>query len=195
MRDVLRRNDEVYQLYRNVRMWFVRKRRGLRHVHPTFFLCSGSEVSSDLVAGAYSFVNRGCILYPGVELGNYVLIGPRVGIVGQDHRYDLPGVPLPFSGRPAARRTVIDHDAWIGFAAIVMTGVRIGRGAVVAAGSVVTKDVAPYQIVGGVPARPIGERFPDPEERQRHDELLERPPRKWGTYAVRAREWEPSDEA
>jgi len=60
-----------------------------------------------------------------------------------------------------ADRVDIGHDVWIGHGATVMAGVNIGTGAVIGAGAVVTHDVAPYQIVGGVPARPIRMRFPD----------------------------------
>ena len=59
-----------------------------------------------------------------------------------------------------ARRAVVGHDTWLGHAAQVKPGVRVGHGAVVAAGAVVTKDVAPYTIVAGVPAKPIRERQP-----------------------------------
>jgi phosphonate metabolism protein (transferase hexapeptide repeat family) len=61
-----------------------------------------------------------------------------------------------------AHRVVIGHDVWIGHGAIVLPGRSIGDGAVIAAGSVVTKDVAPYAIVAGNPARPIRQRFPNP---------------------------------
>lgn len=57
------------------------------------------------------------------------------------------------------QRTSIGHDVWIGARAVVMDGVRIGDGAVIAAGSVITKDVPPYAIVGGVPAKIIRHRF------------------------------------
>jgi hypothetical protein len=60
-----------------------------------------------------------------------------------------------------AHRCIIGHDVWIGHAATVMPGVTVGTGAVIGAGAVVTKNVAPYQIVGGVPAKPIRQRFPD----------------------------------
>ena len=58
---------------------------------------------------------------------------------------------------------VIGNDVWIGYEAVVLAGVTIGDGAIVAARAVVTKDVPPYTIVGGVPARPIRKRFPDAE--------------------------------
>lgn len=59
-----------------------------------------------------------------------------------------------------AHPVTIGHDVWIGHGAIIMPGVTIGDGAVIGSGAVVTKDVAPYLIVGGVPAKPIRERFP-----------------------------------
>lgn len=56
---------------------------------------------------------------------------------------------------------IIGNDVWIGYEAVIMAGVNIGDGAIIAAHAVVTKDVAPYTIVGGVPARPIRQRFDD----------------------------------
>ena len=58
-------------------------------------------------------------------------------------------------------RCTVGHDVWMGHAAIVMPGVSIGTGAVIGSGAVVTKDIEPYQIAVGVPARPIKQRFPD----------------------------------
>lgn len=66
---------------------------------------------------------------------------------------------------------VFEGDNWIGANATILKGVTIGEGAVVAAGAVVTKDVAPYTIVGGVPAKYIGDRF-TPEELARHRQVL-----------------------
>ena len=99
LRNAVRANESLYDSYRAIRMAFVRRRHKLRSVHPTFYLCSGCEISPDLVAGAYSFINKSCLVYPRVTLGNYVLLGPRVAIIGQDHRLDAPGLPLAFAGR------------------------------------------------------------------------------------------------
>jgi acetyltransferase-like isoleucine patch superfamily enzyme len=63
---------------------------------------------------------------------------------------------------------VVGDDVWIGYGAIILSGVTIGDGSIVASGSVVTKDVPPYVIVGGNPARKITERFTDPWELQMH---------------------------
>jgi len=72
---------------------------------------------------------------------------------------------------------------WIGYGVIVMAGVRIGRGAIIAAGAVVTKDVAPYSISAGVPARHIRDRFTaGSAERAKHDAMLDGPVQ-FGTYA------------
>jgi acetyltransferase-like isoleucine patch superfamily enzyme len=150
-----------------------RWRHRLAHVHPTFYLCPGCSVTSDLRSGPFSFVNGGCLLGPRVELGAYVMLGPRVVIAGDDHVFDRPGVPTIFAGRPdTVRPTVIGDDAWIGAQAIILAGVAIGEGAIVAAGAVVTKDVPAYAIVGGVPARVLRMRFPDPADQARHHAVL-----------------------
>lgn len=157
-------------------MMYRRRRLGLRHVHRTFHLKRPTRINPDLIAHAYSFVNVECDIGPGVELGAYSMIAPRVVITGADHVYDRAGTPIIFAGRPPMKKTVIEGDCWIGYGATLMAGVHIGRGAIVAAGSVVTKDVPPYEIHGGVPAHRIAERFPDPRQRAAHDAMLEQAP-------------------
>jgi len=161
---------------------YTRWRYGLRNVHPTFYMVDANIISPDFVAHAYSFVGRNCLIGPKVELGQYAMIASNVAIVGSDHRFDQPGVPMIFSGRPELRPTVIETDVWVGHGATIMAGVRIGRGAIIAAGAVVTKDVPPYEIFAGVPARKIGERFTDAADRAKHDAMLAQPPQR-GEYA------------
>lgn len=74
--------------------------------------------------------------------------------------WDDAGVDEDFFAHRAARRAEIGHDTWIGHGAVIRPEITVGHGAVVAAGAVVTRDVAPYMIVAGVPAKPLRERFP-----------------------------------
>jgi len=147
---------------------------GYRNIHDTCHIVSGSTISRDLTTGPFCSINSGCFIGPGVTLGRYVLIGPRVGIVGADHVTDRPDTPMIFAGRPELLRTTIGDDVWIGFGATIMAGVRIGNGAIVAAGSVVTQDVPDYEIHVGIPNRCVAIRF-EGEDRQRHMEMLAAP--------------------
>ncbi len=104
-------------------------------------------------------------------MGNYVMLGPQVLIVGKDHNYDVVGTPMIFAGRPEHPKTMIGDDVWIASRATIIAGIRIGSGAIVAAGAVVTRDVEEYAIVAGVPARTIGYRF-TPEQCQEHGHML-----------------------
>ncbi|MEJ0005139.1 MAG: CatB-related O-acetyltransferase [Steroidobacteraceae bacterium] len=148
----------------------------LRHAQHSAYIAYGSDISRDLVAGAYSYIGKGAIIGPKVSIGAYAMLGPRVICTGDDHRYDRAGVPTIFAGRPALRPTLIGRDAWIGAGATILAGVEIGDGAIVAAGTVVTKNVPSCEIHGGVPNRKIRDRFTNPADRQRHLAFLQQPP-------------------
>ena len=174
----IRNQSRLRAFVRAAKMLLVRQRYGLKQVHSTFYLGGRADLASDLKAGAYSYVGRDCCICPRVSIGAYTYLAHEVSIQGGDHLYDVPGTPICFTGRPAMPETVIGEDVWIGHRAIVMAGVRIGRGAVVAAGAVVTKDVPSYTIVGGVPAKKISRRFDNAEAQTVHDKMLSRPPRR-----------------
>jgi len=172
----LRKITLIYDLARQLIMKYKRLRYGLKHVHPTFYMSGNSYISKDFIAREYSFINYECHICPKVEIGAYVMFGPKVTIVGADHRYDIPGTPMIFSGRPPLKKTIIESDVWIGYGAIIMAGVTISRGSIVAAGSIVTKDIPPYEIHGGIPAKKIADRFSTTADREIHDKLLCSPP-------------------
>ena len=92
-----------------------------------------------------------------IRIGDDVIVGPNVVMRASDHAFDDVTRPMRDQGHTAGV-IVIDDDVWLGANVTVVGGVRIGRGAVVAAGAVVSKDVEPYTIVGGVPARLIRRR-------------------------------------
>lgn len=89
-----------------------------------------------------------------IVIGNDVLIAPYVSIIGTNHTISDPDKLIRLQGMTSAQITIQD-DVWIGTKAIILPGVTIGKGSVVGAGAVVTKDVPPYAVVGGVPARVI----------------------------------------
>lgn len=92
-----------------------------------------------------------------VTIGNGVRIAHRATILSSDHRYADPDVFIYLQGI-VKKETVIEDDVWIGCNAVVLPGVRIGKGAIIAASAVVTKDVEPFAMMAGVPARLIGRR-------------------------------------
>lgn len=92
----------------------------------------------------------------GITIGDNVYTSPFVQIVAVNHVYDDPSRPIIEQGI-TAQGIVIEDDAWIGSSAIILDGVRVGKGAVVAAGAVVSKDVPPHTVVAGVPAKVIKE--------------------------------------
>lgn len=122
--------------------------------------------------GRYAYVGNYSALTGVVVIGDLTMIAAGCQIVGKDHLFDNPAIPMRLnfavSKRPA---TIFESDVWIGQGSTVLEGVKIGRGAIIAAGSVVTRDVPPYSIVGGIPAKLIRMRF-DADEAVQHDRLL-----------------------
>lgn len=134
--------------------------------------------------GDHCYIGHEVTIETNCRIGRHVLIANRVAFVGRrDHDFRTIGVPVRFGhwigsqSNPSPFRSdavQVDDDVWIGFGSIVLSGVRIGRGAIVAAGSVVKVDVPPYVIVGGNPAAPIGKRFTTADEISRHEAMIER---------------------
>lgn len=120
-----------------------------------------------VVVGDDVSIGHGCYLHcaGGIEIGSNSMLAPRVAIWTSNHRFAEPSLPIRLQGvNPAPVR--IGEDVWIGYGATLLPGVNVGNGAVVAARAVVTKDVAPYCVVAGVPAKPIGNRNPTGADRE-----------------------------
>lgn len=92
-----------------------------------------------------------------VTIGCDVMLGPRVTILPENHVFRSIERTIKSQGVERAR-VFIEDDCWIGAGAVILAGVRIGRGSIIAAGAVVARDVAPYSVMGGVPARLIKDR-------------------------------------
>lgn len=97
-------------------------------IHGTTHLAGWSRLARDVKMHEYVYIGPDCTIGPGVEIGAYTLLGPRVAIVGADHRYDRLGIPMEFAGRHVLYRTSIGADVWLGSGCIVLAGVTIGKG-------------------------------------------------------------------
>ncbi len=127
-----------------------------------------------LSVGKYSYGELNIVTFnesTKLKIGNFVSIAQNVFfLLDTEHYLDhLSTFPFKVKCLCEARcesfskgAIVVEDDVWIGHGAAILSGVRVGQGAVIAAGAVVTKDVAPYSIVGGVPAKEIGKRFEQP---------------------------------
>lgn len=140
------------------RGWFYRKVMGFQiGKGSTVFLHCTFDCTRTFAIGNHSVVNSGCRLDTrgGIRIGNNVGISQQVIILTADHDLALSD----FGGRN--REVVIEDYAFVGTRAMILPGVTIGKGAIVAAGAIVTKDVPEYAVVAGTPAKVIKERRKD----------------------------------
>ena len=108
-----------------------------------------------LVIGRRSQINPGTAIYGHVVLGQNVMIAPNCMLAGGNHRFSELSIPMIDQGS-MSKGIIIEDDVWIGANSVILDGISIGTGAVIAAGSVVTKNVESFDIVAGIPARKIG---------------------------------------
>lgn len=123
-----------------------------QHVH--IYNLKNLSVGNNVRFGKYSQIN--CI--DKVIVGDNVMFGPFVMLTTLNHGFNDLETPMNRQN-PSTSPVIIEDDVWIGGHVSILPGVRIGGGSIVGAGSVVTKDVEPYTIVGGVPAKVIKNRF------------------------------------
>lgn len=112
------------------------------------------EIGHDVLLNKGTKIGGQC----GVKIGNYVMFGYNVNVVSENHAYNDPDLPIKNQGFFGSQ-IIIEDDVWVGANAVILPGVTVGRGAIVGANAVVTKDVMPYTIVGGIPAKLIKNRF------------------------------------
>ncbi|WP_319800683.1 acyltransferase [Luteolibacter rhizosphaerae] len=131
-----------------------------------------------ITIGENCYIGRYSQIECDAEIGHNVIMANMVAFVGRyDHHFQHVGTPTrlamqirdpDYDWKGLDLKVVVGDDVWIGYGAIILSGVTIGEGAVVASGAVVTKDVEPYMVVGGNPARTICPRFADDSELEIH---------------------------
>jgi chloramphenicol O-acetyltransferase type B len=130
------------------------------------------KVGHNFYIGRDSFIETDCII------GDNVIFGNKVAVVGKyDHNYQEIGMPVrlasairdyDYDWKGLNLLTEIGNDVWVGYGSVIMQGVIIYDGAIIAAGSIVTKHVEAYSIYGGNPAKKIANRFPTAEDLKEH---------------------------
>lgn len=118
--------------------------------HGAFF-GNGSHIQ----IGDYSGIGVNARIQGKVTIGSHVMMAPDVMIYTKNHEISRIDIPMDQQGESLEQPVVIGNDVWIGARAIILPGVSIGDGAVIGAGSVVTKDIKPFSVVGGAPAKVI----------------------------------------
>ena len=108
--------------------------------------------------GDNSGIGENCQVCGPVKIGDNVMMGPEVIILTKNHKFDRLDIPMLQQGYYPPEPVTIENDVWIGTRAIILPGVSIGKGAIIGAGTVVTKDVPEYSIVCGNPGQVIKRR-------------------------------------
>lgn len=137
---------------------------------------------SHIIIGNNCYIGRNTQIECNATIGNDVLIANNVAFVGRyDHHYKQVGVSIRNSSQVRQndynwlelnKEVHVGDDVWVGYGAIVLSGVKIANGCIISAGAVVTKDTTPYAIYAGVPAKHVANRFDSDEDLVKHIKQL-----------------------
>ncbi len=149
--------SQFIKTFSNIRVWYFKNILKIMKKGGNPSLVSTNVYIAD---GKHIKFGTGCRINENVyiekaTIGNDVLIAPNVAILSRMHEYSLTNIPISLQGYKEEKLVNIGDDVWLGRNVIVLPGVTIGDGAIIGAGAVVTKDIPPYAIVAGTPAKLI----------------------------------------
>jgi maltose O-acetyltransferase len=145
--------------FNRLRCWYVSKVLKIMQVdesnyfEDTVYLGNASKVS----IGKHCHINEN-VFIQGADIGDYVMIAPNVTLLNSKHTHQDIRLPMIMQGGEEHLNPHIKNNVWIGRNAIIMPDITIGEGSIIGAGAVVTKDVEPFSIMGGIPAKLIKRR-------------------------------------
>ncbi len=128
----------------------------------TVIECTGNikNMGVGLVIGDDVGISQNCFIQVRgkVTIGSHVMFGPNVSIFSENHGFN--DLVMPMISQPTVRgEVIIEDDVWLGTRSVILSGVRIGKGSIIAAGALVNRDIPPYSIVAGVPGKVIKSRL------------------------------------
>ncbi len=151
----------------NLRYPWVKYRGFIRIMKKTSFAHMNIQMGNNVQFGEY------CNVANNVIFGNNILMAGRVCFIGKnDHVFSVPGQLIWHGKRGDDGYCIVENDVWIGHGCTIVGNIRISNGSIIAAGSVVTKDIPPCEIWGGVPAKKIRDRFSSNKEKIEHIDFL-----------------------
>jgi acetyltransferase-like isoleucine patch superfamily enzyme len=140
-----------------IRLWYYRKIMGFKiGKRSSIFMGCKFDCAKGFILAENAVINGNCRIDPrgGVEIGSNVIISSDVQLITMDHDTDIMGK------EKLLKKILVEDYAWISTRALILPGITIGKGAVVAAGAVVTRNVDPFTVVAGIPAKFLREKEP-----------------------------------
>jgi acetyltransferase-like isoleucine patch superfamily enzyme len=132
--------------------------------------------------GRNFYMGKDSLIECDVVIGDNVMWGSKVAVIGRyDHHYQQVGTPTrlamqmidaDYNWKGLGVITIIENDVWVGYGSTILAGIKVGEGSIIGAGSLVTRDVEPYSIYAGAPAKKMRSRFDTAEDLKRHLELV-----------------------
>lgn len=158
-------NRRFFKYSKNIRLWYMEsilkikvktknpEYKKLENIESNVYISNARNVS----IGYCCQINENVFIQGG-NIGNFVMIAANVSILSSDHFHFDTSVPMVLQGKGVEKYVIIEDDVWIGRSVIILPGLTIGKGSIIGAGAIVTKDVDAYSIVAGVPAKLISKR-------------------------------------
>lgn len=153
-------HSRFFPISNSIRVYYLAKVLKIMPYDPKSLFENNIYISSGrdkIKIGQHCEINEN-VFIQGASIGDFVMIGPNSVLLNSTHNFARTDIPMVLQGSLLNRNPEIEDDVWIGRNVIIMPGIKIGKGCIIGAGAVVTKDIPPYWIAGGVPAKLIKER-------------------------------------
>lgn len=152
-------HSRYLSLFNKIRCWYVCNILKLMKNHKNNFFEHNIYIGfkNSVTIGQYCHINENVFIQSAI-IGSHVMIAPNVSILKSSHNFKFTDIPMIKQGESEGLAPIICDDVWIGRNAVILPGIKIGKGSIIGAGAIVTKNVEEYSIVGGVPAKLIKKR-------------------------------------